>query len=195
MAGLNWSSGAGHWVVIQQANDAANPDGSNNVLMMDPWFGANCPNEIKAGTNAAGFLTVDMIGERKADAAGADTPTIECIIVISQVLTITLGNASTTVQQAQVTVSGGYTFVITGNVNGDVIIANGTVSGTTGTLYLVQGAPAYGLANGTVVIPPPGTLTPVSRAQRDIQQLFCHGWPNSVHGSLSTHGSGTCWWL
>ena len=156
---LQWSD-HGHFVVIQQADDTANPDGSNNITVMDPWFGQNFADNL-SGTNAAGFLQMGMTGETKQDPNGGwDTPQIYSIIDVSRA-NMTLPG-STTLSPAQVTDTGGYEFVITGIVTGNVVINGASVTGTTGTVYVVQGASAYELSNGTVVVPPYGTLTPAT---------------------------------
>ena len=191
---LKWGDN-GHFVAIQQMNDIANADGSNNVTLMDPWFGTNFQNTVKANSN--GFLGVNMIGEATAQPSGGwGTGFIQSIIVVSNISgSYPFPSGSSIVQSAQVTISGAFTFVITGRITGDVIINDRTVYGTTGTLYLVQGAPAYGLDNGTVVVPPQGTLTPVGQLNSSFNpwfvrtgpRLYTFVWPvttGAIGGSL-----------
>jgi hypothetical protein len=191
---LKWGDN-GHFVAIQQMNDMANADGSNNVTLMDPWFGMNFQDNMKGNSN--GFLGVNMAGEAVAQPSGGwGTAFIQSIIVVSNISGIyPFPNGSAVMQSAQVTISGAFTFVITGRITGDVIISGGTVSGTTGTLYLVQGAPAYGLDNGTVVVPPQGTLIPVGQLNSSFNpwfvrtgpRLYTFVWPvttGAIGGSL-----------
>lgn len=160
---LQWSDGSGHFVIIQQANDTANKDGSNDIKVMDPWFGQNLPDKIDATNDAAGFLQADMTGETNIDPHGDwDTPRIFSIIEVSR-LNFTFPTGSTNLPSAQVTHTSGYEFVITGTVTGNIVINGASVTGTTGTVYVVQGASAYELSNGTVIVPPSGTLTPATQ--------------------------------
>jgi hypothetical protein len=159
---LQWRDGHGHFVIIQQANDTANKDGSNDITVMDPWFGQNLADKIDATNDGAGFLQADMTGETSIDPAGAwDTPRIFSVIEVSR-LNFTFPTGSTNLPSAQVTDTGGYEFVITGTVTGDVVINGSSVTGTSGTVYVVSNASAYGLSNGTVIVPPGGVLTPAT---------------------------------
>jgi len=191
---LKWGDN-GHFVAIQQMNDVANADGSNDVTLMDPWFGMNFQDTLKANSN--GFLGVSMTGEAVAQPSGGwGTAFVQSIIVVSNISgNYPFPSGSSVVQSAQVTISGAFTFVITGRITGDVMINDGTVSGTTGTLYLVQGAPAFGLDNGTVVVPPQGTLTPVGQLNSSFNpwfvrtgpRLYTFVWPvttGAIGGSL-----------
>lgn len=167
---LQWDDGSGHFVVIQQGDDTANEDGSNNITVMDPFFGHNLAGTLVWINNASGY-GIKMIGEDLFDPDGGwDTPRILSIIEISPVMgdfptgSTNLGLAQVTDRSAnlglaQVTDGGWYEFVITGTVTADVVINGASVTGTNGTVYLVSGASAYGLSNGTVIVPPSATLT------------------------------------
>jgi len=152
---------AGHCVVIQQANTTLNSDGSSNMMVMDPGYGQNFVDQIPAGTTVNGYLGFIPAGQRAIRPNGPRLGQIERMIEISP-LPSSLPAKSTTVS-GQTVVRGVSQFVITGTITGSVVVNETNITGTTGTVYFVQGGLVYGLANGTVIIPPSVTLTPAGQ--------------------------------
>jgi hypothetical protein len=169
IACLRWPDGRGHFVVIQEENGVANPDGSLDVEVMDPAFGMNFKDKLTFN-NASGWQ-LNMEGEDAEENARAgaeppfpvwDSPVIEDIIEVSPSLVDRIPG-SMNEGLCQATEMDGYDFVITGNITGNVVVNGPSVTGTTGTVYVVTGASAYELSNGSVIVPPPGVLTPATQ--------------------------------